>query len=137
MEFLYAETTIAAVITFIFMLAAYKLSHMRKFHVTTMIGCIIFDICMPIYLVLNRDWYGRMIEGGEILNFLVWMHIGLVITLYILYIMQVKIGRELLRGEKTNKESHAFQARGILLTRAFVIMTGALLYEAPESTVDS
>ena len=137
MEFLYAETTIAAVITYILMLTAYKLAHIRKFHVTVMIGCIIFDICMPIYLVLNRDWYGRMIEGGEILNFLVWMHVGLVITLYVLYVMQVQIGRELLKSNKQDKESHVFQAKGILLTRAFVIMTGALLYEAPEATVDS
>ena len=137
MEFLYAETTIAATITFIFMLAAYKLPHIRKFHVSTMICCVVFDICMPIYLVLNRDWYGRMIEGGEILNFLLWMHIGLVITLYILYIMQVQIGRKLLAGDKTDKESHAAQAKGIILTRFFVIVTGALLYEAPVSTASS
>jgi len=134
MDFLYAETTIAATITFVFMLAAFKLSHIRKFHVTTMVACVIFDICMPIYLVLNRDWYGRMIEGGEILNFLLWMHIGLIVTLYILYIMQIRIGRKLLAGDKTEKESHIAQAKGIILTRAFVIITGALLYEAPASS---
>ncbi len=119
------------------MLAAYKLSHMRKFHVGTMVGCMIFDLCMPIYLVLNRDWYGRMIEGGEILNFLLWMHLGLVITLYCLYIMQINIGRKLLAGDKSEKESHAAQAKGIILTRAFVIITGAFLYEAPEPIVNS
>lgn len=133
MDFLYAETTIAASITFVIMLLAYKFSHMRKFHVSTMVGCMIFDLCMPIYLVLNRDWYGRLIDGGEILNTLIWMHIGLVITLYVLYIMQIQIGRKLLAGDKIDKETHLIQAKGIILTRAFVIITGAFLYEAPTS----
>lgn len=133
MDFLYAETTIAASITFVIMLLAYKFSHLRKFHVSTMVGCMIFDLCMPIYLVLNRDWYGRLIDGGEILNTLIWMHIGLVITLYVLYIMQIQIGRKLLAGDKIDKETHVIQAKGIILTRALVIITGAFLYEAPTS----
>lgn len=113
------------------MLAAYKLSHIRKFHITTMVTCVIFDLCMPFYLYLNRDWYERLIEGGEILNFLIWMHIGLVITLYVLYFIQVQEGRKILAGT-ADRSSHAAQAKGIILTRAFMIMTGALLYEPPK-----
>lgn len=127
MEFMLAETTIAATITYILMLIAYKFSHIRKFHISTMVGCMIFDLLMPFYLYMNRDWYERLITGGEILNFLLWMHIGLVLTVYVLYVMQIIEGRKILAGG--SRESHAFQAKGILLARAIMIFTGALLYE--------
>ncbi len=133
MDFLYAETTIAASISFVLMLIAYKLAHIRKFHITVMASCIAFDIAMPFYLYLNRDWYGRLIEGGEILNFLIWMHIGLVVTVYILYAMQVIEGRKLLKGTG-NLANHRTQAKGIILARALMILAGALLYEKEEVT---
>ena len=128
MEFMLAETTIAATITFIIMLIAFKLSHLRKFHITTMVSCMLFDLGMPFYLYLNRDWYERLIKGGEILNTLIWMHIGLIITLYILYVMQIIEGKKILAGN-TSRSTHAKQGTGIILTRALVIITGALLYE--------
>ncbi len=129
MEFLYAETTIAATITFILMIIAFKLSHLRKFHISVMTGCMIFDLCMPVYLYLNRDWYGRLIEGREILNMLIWMHLGLVITVFVLYYMQIQVGKKLLAGEDVRSD-HSAQGKGILLTRGLMIFTGALLYEA-------
>ncbi|MDX1810767.1 MAG: hypothetical protein R3240_02390 [Gammaproteobacteria bacterium] len=127
MEFLNAETTIAATITFILMLVAYKLSHLRKFHIATMVGCMIFDVLMPFYLYMNRNWYERLIEGGEILTFLIWMHIGLVLTVYVLYVMQIKEGRKILAGG--SRKDHAVQAKGIILARFLMILAGALLYE--------
>jgi len=131
MDFLYAETTIAASISFLIMLIAFKLAHIRKFHISVMVSCIIVDVAMPFYLFFNRDWYGRLIEGGEILNFLLWMHIGLVITVYILYVMQVIEGRNLLKGVG-NRANHLAQAKGLILSRALMIFCGALLYEKPE-----
>jgi len=133
MDFLYAETTIAAVISFILMLIAYKLSHIRKFHISVMVSCIAFDLAMPFYLYLNRDWYGRLIEGGEILNFLIWMHIGLVVTVYILYVMQVIEGKKLLKGVG-DVANHRAQAKGLILSRALMIFCGALLYEKEQVT---
>lgn len=130
MDFLFAETSIAATITFIIMIIAYKLPHYRKFHIGTMVGCMIFDLLMPIYLYMNRDWYERLFTGGEILNFLLWMHIGLVLTVYVLYVMQIKEGKQILAGG--SRKEHAFQAKGILLARGLMIFTGALLYE-PEA----
>ena len=132
MDFLYAETTIAATITYILMIIAYKLSHMRKFHITIMSSCVIFDILMPFYLYLNRDWYERLIEGREILNFLIWMHIGLVITVFILYFMQIKEGRKILSGGH-ERETHSSQGKGILLARGLMIFTGAILFEADKA----
>jgi len=129
MDFLYAETTIAATISYILMIVAFKLSHIRKFHISVMSACMIFDLLMPFYLYLNRDWYGRLIEGGEILNFLIWMHIGLVITVFILYFMQIIAGRKILAGE-ASRDDHSAQGKGILLARFIMILTGALLYEA-------
>lgn len=131
MDFLYAETTIAASITFVLMAIAFKLSHIRKFHISVMVGCMIFDILMPFYLYLNRDWYGRLIEGREILNMGIWMHLGLVITVFIMYIMQIIEGRKILAGGHS-RETHAAQGTGILIARAMMIFTGAILFEATE-----
>lgn len=132
MDFLYAETTIAATITYILMIIAFKLSHIRKFHITVMSGCMIFDILMPFYLYLNRDWYGRLIEGREILNMLIWMHLALVITVFIMYIMQVIEGRKILAGGH-ERETHSAQGKGILLARGLMIFTGAILFEAEKA----
>lgn len=130
MDFLYAETTLAAIITFILMIIAFKLSHIRKFHISVMVGCMIFDLLMPIYLYINRDWYGRLIEGGEIFNFLIWMHFGLVITVFIMYYMQISAGRKMLAGVSSIREEHSSLGKGLLLSRGLMIFTGALLYEA-------
>jgi len=134
MDFLYAETTIVATISFVLMLIAYKLSRIRKFHISVMVSCMVIDVSMPFYLYLNRDWYGRLIEGGEILNFLIWMHIGLVITVYTLYVMQVTEGKKLLKGIG-NLENHRGQAKGIILARGLMIFTGALLFEKEATKV--
>jgi len=133
MEFLLAETTIAAMITYLIMVFAFKYSHIRKFHITTMVSCVLFDLLMPVYLILYRDWYGRLIEGGEIMNFLIWMHLGLVITLFVLYFLQIQLGRKLLQGEEEHRQEHKVQGKGILLTRFMVILTGGLLFEAEAS----
>ncbi|MDH5229052.1 MAG: hypothetical protein OEZ58_03170 [Gammaproteobacteria bacterium] len=127
-----AETVIGGFITLILMLIAYKLPHIRWFHKSTMALVMLFDLAMPFYLYMNRDWKERLIDGGEILNFLIWMHIGLVVTLYILYFMQIKAGKALAKGDEEQRENHRNQGRGILLTRTLVLLTGALLYEPPE-----
>lgn len=129
----FPETVIAALLTYVLMLAAFYWRKNRKFHVGAMAIVILFDVSMPFYLVTHRDWYERLITGGEILNFLIWMHLGLVITLYALYVMQVQAGRALMKGLAASKESHRAQGMGILLTRSMVIFTGAILYE-PEKT---
>lgn len=127
------ETVIAGTIIFIFMLIAYKLPHKRKFHISTMSVAMIFDLLMPIYLYINRDWKERLIDGGEIFSFLIWMHLGLVLTLYALYVLQIREGKRILKGKKKAREAHKAQAKGILLTRFLVLFTGAILYE-PEQT---
>ncbi len=123
------ETVIAALITYVLMIAAYRYSHVRKFHIPVMIGVIAFDLMMPVYLYLNRDWKERLIDGGEIFGFLIWMHLGLVITLYCLYVFQIFAGKRLLLGDNEPREDHRNQGKGILLTRGLVIFTGALLFE--------
>ncbi len=127
------ETVIAATLTYILMIAAYKYSHIRKFHIPSMTAIILFDLCMPFYLYFTQDWKERLIDGGEIFSFLIWMHVGLVITLYVLYALQVSAGRKILQGNDPSiRDEHKNQGKGILLTRALVIATGALLVE-PET----
>jgi len=128
------ETVIAAILTYILMIAAFKYSHIRQFHIPSMIAIIIFDLCMPFYLYLTQDWKERLIDGGEIFSFLIWMHVGLVITVYVLYVLQVSAGRKILQGNSLIRDEHKSQGKGILLTRALMIATGALLVE-PETTL--
>jgi len=128
MQFL-PGTVIAALLTYALMWAAFYWRRHRKFHVGSMVTVMLFDLSMPFYLVMNRDWYERLITGGEILNFLIWMHLGLVITLYALYVMQVRAGIALMKGVEAEREGHRAQGLGVLVTRGLVIFTGAILYE--------
>lgn len=123
------ETVIASAFVFVLMLIAYKFPHRRAVHIPIMSGAILFDLAMPFYLYLNRDWKERLIDGGEIFSFLIWMHLGLVLTLYALYFLQVKEGLRIMKGKKKARESHRSQSKGILLTRFLVLFTGAILYE--------
>jgi len=122
-------TVIAALLTYALMWAAFYWRRHRKFHVAGMVTVMLFDLSMPFYLVTHRDWYERLVTGGEILNFLIWMHLGLVITLYALYVMQIRAGLALLKGVEEAKDGHRTQGYGVLVTRGMVIFTGAILYE--------
>lgn len=129
---------IFAALTYVLMLVAFKWHRLRRFHVSVMAFVIVFDVGMPFYLVSTRDWTTRLIENGDILSFGVWMHFGLLVTLYVLYAIQVQTAVKILRAsrsavdvaqlEQVHREHHA-QGVGILLARALVIVTGAILAE--------
>jgi len=116
--------------------AAFYFAHIRSFHVSVMVLLLIIDICFPVYLFMTRDWYNQLIVQGDILTFGVWIHFMLVITLYVLYAVQVQVARTIVaRKENVEriielKKEHRAQGLGILVTRPMMIFTGALL--APE-----
>lgn len=127
---------IAAFLTYLLMLAAFKWRHLRRFHMSVMVFIICFDVAMPFYLVATRDWKTRLIDNGDILSFGVWMHFGLLVTLYVLYVIQVQTALKMLRAPKQEmsaeslqviRKEHRAQGVGILLARALVIVTGAIL----------
>ncbi len=127
---------IAAFLTYLLMLAAFKWRHFRRFHMSVMVFIICFDVAMPFYLVATRDWKTRLIDNGDILSFGVWMHFGLIITLYVLYVIQVQTVLKMLRASKqavdpeelaAARRDHRSQGIGILLARGLVIVTGAIL----------
>jgi len=128
-----AETVIAAAITYLFMLMAYFWHEKRRIHVPIMVSIMVFDLGMPFYLYATRDWKTRLIDDGDILSFGVWTHFGLIITLYVLYVIQISAGRNLLKGDEESRAEHKSVATGILLVRALVIVSGALLIQ-PEIT---
>lgn len=130
------ETILAGSLFYLLMLVAFKFPHWRQFHLSVMMTNIVADLAMPFYLYANRDWKERLIDGGEIFSFLIWMHLGLVLTLYALYVFQVNEGRKMLKnGDAKTRETHRNQGRGILLVKALVLVSGAMLYE-PEDTPD-
>jgi uncharacterized membrane protein (DUF485 family) len=133
----------AASLTFVLMLAAMYWHRVRRFHVSVMLSVMLFDVAMPFYLVTTRDWKTRLFDDGDILSFGVWMHFGLIVTLFVLYVIQVQTALKIMRlGKKTldvgeldtAHREHRSQGIGILLARALVIITGAILAD-PVSVV--
>ena len=113
--------------TYLLMLAAYYLPRHRYFHIPVMISCLLFDISMPIYLYTHRHWYHRLFEQGDIFSFLVWMHFGLFITLYVLYGVQISSALKIFKGDPEARATHHGQGKALLLARGLVIITGAIL----------
>lgn len=116
--------------------AAFYFAHVRSFHITVMVALLLCDILFPLYLFMTRDWYNQLIVQGDILTFGVWIHFMLVITLYVLYVVQVQVARTIVSGRvdgeriKALRKDHRAQGIGILVVRPMMIFTGALL--APE-----
>lgn len=127
-----AGTVWFVVATYVLMIAAYVYSRYRWFHVPVMAGIAIVDLLFPFYLYLTHDWYRRLIVHEEIFSFLIWMHLGLVLTLYTLYFLQIQTARKIFSGNDESRGEHHSQANAILLVRALVIATAVMLVD-PES----
>jgi endonuclease/exonuclease/phosphatase (EEP) superfamily protein YafD len=118
---------IAAMITYLFMIVAFRYPHHRWFHIPVMVSCIVFDVLMPVYLVTHRNWWHRLIEQGDITSFGIWMHIGLLVALYALEFVQIQTAIKILKGNEEVRQTHRSQAKALLIIRAIVILTGGIL----------
>jgi hypothetical protein len=118
---------IAAVASYLVMLAAYFLPRHRYFHMPVMASVIVFDVGMPFFLVSHRDWWHRLVVQEDIFSFLVWMHFGLLITLYALEAAQAWSAWRLLKGMNEARTAHHGQGKALLMVRALVIITGGIL----------
>jgi len=92
---------------------------------------MIFDLLFPVWLYLTHDWKRRLIDQGDIMTFGIWAHFFLIVTLYVLYILQIQEGKQLLAKQPESRQSHRVQSKGIYWVRVFVFISGALLI-APE-----
>ncbi len=119
-------TVIFAAATYLIMVVTFYLSKVRQLHMIVMAAIIVIDCAFPVYLVLTHDWWKRLIIDGEILSFMLWMHLILVLTLYMFYGLQISAARSMMRGEEKGRGDHRRQALGILIVRALVIITGAM-----------
>lgn len=120
---------IVAIGSYFVMLFAFYMRQWRVVHMPLMASVIVLDLMFPIYLVLNRDWYKRLIEQEEIFSFMIWMHLILIITLYALYALQIATARKMLQGDMSAKSGHRSQGIGILVVRGLVVLSAALLIE--------
>jgi hypothetical protein len=118
---------IAAACTYLVMLAAYYLARHRLFHIPAMIAIVCFDAGMPVYLYTHRNWWHRLIEQQDLFSALVWMHFGVLITMYGLEAAQIYTARKLLRGDPEARREHHNQGKALLIVRGLVILTGAIL----------
>lgn len=117
----------AALISYLFMLAAYFLHRQRWLHIPVMFAIIVFDVSMPFYLYLHHNWYKRLIVQGELISSLLWMHLGLLIAMFILDGVQVITARKVIQGDKAARNDHHTQGKALLIVRGLVIVTGAIL----------
>lgn len=122
----------AALASYLLMCVAYLRPTPRSFHVPVMVFTVLFDAGMPFYLYATRDWYKRLIEEGDITSFGIWMHLGLVLTLYALYVVQVRCVRAMVGGDATARSEHRGQGKAILVVRGLVLLMGGLLAESPK-----
>ena len=120
---------LVGIATYFLMVAAFVLPRVRSFHMPVMVGTILFDLFIPVYLILTHDWYKRLIDQGEILSFMVWMHFILVLTLYALYGVQIMTVKKVLSGDLEARKEHRTQGKGILIARALVILSAAMLLD--------
>ncbi|MBL1433402.1 MAG: hypothetical protein COB94_008185 [Gammaproteobacteria bacterium] len=132
----FSGPVLVSIATYVLMLLAYRYRSKLWFHIPVMSAIIVYDICMPFYLYSTRDWYRRLIEQEEIFSMMIWTHIMLLITLYVLYALQIIAGRQLLKGGNEGREDHAAQGKGILIARALVILSAMMLVE-PERPVEA
>jgi len=131
-----SEVLQAAALIYLLMIAAFFLHKIRPLHVAIMGGAMLFDLLVPFYLYMHRDWYGQLVthEGGA--DFILWCHWALLMTLYILYALQAKSGVALAKVAAADDKNslalraeHHLQARGVLLVRLFVILTGWAVFD--------
>ena len=120
---------LAACASYLLMLLAYFLPKQRAFHMPAMGAAIFFDVAMPFFLVTHRNWWHRLIEQNDIFSFLVWMHFGLLITMYALEAAQIATARQILNGVPSARAAHHSQGRALLMARGLVIVTGGFLAE--------
>jgi hypothetical protein len=120
-------TITAALLSYLLMVVAYFLHRQRWFHIPVMSAIIVFDIAMPFYLYLHRNWWKRLVEQGDITSFLVWMHLGLLITMFVLDGAQIITARKIFKGDQAARGDHRTQGRALLAVRGLVVLTGAIL----------
>ena len=120
-------TSLAALFSYLLMLVAYFLPRHRLFHIPVMIAIMVFDLALPIYLYLHRNWWHRLIEQQEIFSSLVWMHLILLIAMYALDVAQIHTARRMLRGELAARNDHHTQGKTLLIVRGLLIVSGAIL----------
>lgn len=130
------DSVIASVLSYLIMLWGYSLRKRPALHVPIMVSVMIFDVLMPFYLYATRDWKVRLIDDGDILSFAVWTHLGLLVSLFTLYGLQVVAGRRLWSGDETLRKEHGNLAVGILIVRALVIISGMMLIQSQDLVVE-
>jgi hypothetical protein len=119
--------SIAALFSYLLMLAAYFLPRHRFFHIPAMIAIMVFDTALPIFLYLHRNWWHRLVEQQEIFSSLIWMHFILFFAMYALDAVQMHTARKMLKGDLAARDDHHTQGKALLVVRGLVILSGAIL----------
>jgi hypothetical protein len=119
--------SLTALFSYLLMLAAYFMPRRRYFHIPVMVATILFDVSLPVFLYLHRDWWHRLVEQQEIFSSLVWMHLILLITMYALDAIQIHTARKILKGDASAHGDHHSHGKALLIVRGLVIISGAIL----------
>lgn len=127
-------STLFMLLSYALMVYAFSRPQRRTFHISVMSAMMVLDVFFPVYLFVTRfdNLVRQLIDEGEILSFMVWMHLIIVILLYVLYAFQIRAGWRLKQGDPSARGEHRSQGKAILVTRALVILTSMMLVDAPD-----
>ena len=110
------------------MAIGYFCSRYRRIHIFIMLSVLCIDVWMPFYLYQTGDWYKRLLVQEEIFSFLIWMHFGLILCLYLLFAVQIHTAFQMIRHKKNDvREMHRQQGRAALLVKFLIVLTGIIL----------
>ncbi len=115
--------------TYLLMVLAFFWAKKRIIHVPVMASIMLLDILFPVYLIMTKDFYKRLIEQEEIFSFMIWTHFILVLVLYALYILQILTIKKMINGDQQARIEHRSQGKGILIARGLMILSAAMLIE--------
>jgi len=113
--------------SFVVMFIGWYFRGHTKLHAGMMASVMGFDLLFPVWLYQTHDWGKMLIDDGGITSFDVWAHLGMVVTLLVLYGLQIDLGRALVRGENGRRLEHRRQGVGIVWLRVVVFLSGMIL----------
>ncbi len=124
-----SSSLIFVAFSYLVMVCAFLWAKKRIIHMPIMASIILIDLLFPVYLIMTKDFYKRLIEQEEIFSFMIWMHFILVLVLYSLYFLQILTIKKMINGDEQAKVEHKSQGKGILVARGLMILSAAMLIE--------
>jgi uncharacterized membrane protein YozB (DUF420 family) len=96
-------TTIAATLALLLIGAAIFFRRNRRLHVPMIAAAFAIDLALVLYVELSKHAVGSVLHHG---GTLLWFHAIVSAIMFILYLVQMRLGLRLLRGNHLTRRAH-------------------------------